>query len=68
MLTIAATDKREIIRGIAVEWLESTQTCILVSRMDNRSLAAELRRYTAIELSIRTVGQGAPLPPVGVDS
>jgi hypothetical protein len=30
--------------GIAVEWLDSTQTRRLVSRMANRSLAAELER------------------------
>jgi hypothetical protein len=30
--------------AIAVEWLESAQTCILMSRMGRRSLAAELRR------------------------
>jgi hypothetical protein len=29
---------------IAVEWLESAQTCILVSRLDSRPLAAELGR------------------------
>ena len=30
--------------AIAVEWLDSAQTCILVSRLARRPLAAELRR------------------------
>jgi hypothetical protein len=30
--------------GVAVEWLDGAQTRMLVSRLDSRSLAAELRR------------------------
>lgn len=30
--------------AIAVEWLDGAQKSILVSRMENRSLAAELQR------------------------
>ena len=30
--------------AFVVEWLDGTQTCILVSRLDTRPLAAELRR------------------------
>jgi hypothetical protein len=30
--------------ALSIVWLEGAQTCILVSRMDGRSLAAELGR------------------------
>jgi len=43
-LTIAAADEREIIGGIAVEWLAGAQTSRWVSRLVSRSLAAELGR------------------------